>query len=182
MGRFGALWNPRPQRCPRDPACPGPSSPPRAFAGLAVQSSSGSGLRPRPAPASPGPSPGGSVPRLLPTPSPRPRDKPCLVSPSASRVFGGLGLRLFSRAESQAQLLLTAGSASLFPEPSPRVGIQALSSAPWRARVSPEGAADHGYFGPGTPVFAPAAVAAAATAPCDFCLRSTPGLEPCQPR
>lgn len=45
--------------------------------------------------------------------SPRPRDNPCLVSPSASRVFGGLGLRLFSRAESGAQLLLSAGSASL---------------------------------------------------------------------
>lgn len=69
MGRFGALWNPRPQRCPRDPASPGPSSPPRAVAGLAVQSSSGSGLRPRPAPASPGPSPGGSVPLLHPPPA-----------------------------------------------------------------------------------------------------------------
>lgn len=126
--------------------------------------------------------PGGLGSPAPPTPSPRPRDKPCLVSPSASRVFGGLGLRLFSRAESQAQLLLTAGSASLFPEPSPSVGIQALSSVPWRARVSPEGAADHGCFGPGTPTFDPAAAAAAASAPCNFCLRSTPGLEPCQPR
>lgn len=45
----------------------------------------------------------------------RPRDNPCLVSPSASRVFGGLGLRLFSRAESGAPLLLSADSASPFP-------------------------------------------------------------------
>lgn len=58
----------------------------------------------------------GTGPSAPPHPSsPRPRDNPCLVSPSASRVFGGLGLRLFSRAESGAQLLLSADSASPFP-------------------------------------------------------------------
>lgn len=36
MGRFGALWNPRPQRCPRDPASPGR---PRRAPSQALQSS-----------------------------------------------------------------------------------------------------------------------------------------------
>lgn len=142
IGRFGGFMEPRPAGMSARsrlglPGPPGPSPPPRRAARhprprhpvfLRVR------FVVKTRPASSGPSSKGHFPSLgsrflglesgcardqtrgsSPPSSPRPRDNPCLVLPSASRVFRGLGLRLFSRAESQAQLLLSAGSASPFP-------------------------------------------------------------------
>lgn len=126
---------------------------------------------------------GGLDPRLLPTPPARARGTILALSRRLHLGFSvASGYAFFSRAESRAQLLLVAGSASLFPESSPEVGISALSSTPVRAWVAPERAASHGCVRPGTPASAPASAAVATAAPCDLCLRWIPGRQPCQPR